>query len=143
MDGYTLVAVPNHLVPQVTEFITQQPAKGAPDGSGPAGEQPGTLVRGWSEDLVVRAYKESGDPMRELLRFLAAHADQEVTSVDIAEGIGVKDWNSVAGMLGAFGRRCSNRYGMEHFPWEHRWDEHGRGRMKMPASVAQVIESIA
>ena len=146
MEGYVLIAVPTQLVPAVTEFIGRQSSGSWPSIREAAVarviERDGEVINGWDRSLIERAYNESANPMRSLLRFLATHADREVSADEIAEGIGVKDWNSVAGMLGAFGRRSSNRYGREHFPWEVRWDD-GKTRSKMPGSVAVIINSLA
>jgi hypothetical protein len=146
MEGYVLIAVPTQLVPAVTEFIGRQSSGGGPSVREAAVarvlEKDGDVINGWDQSLIERAYNESADPMRSLLRFLAAHADREVSPDEIAEGIGVKDWNSVAGMLGAFGRRSTNRYRREFFPWETRWDD-GKTRIKMPSSVARIIDSLA
>lgn len=61
--------------------------------------------------------------MRQLLGFLADHPDKEVTSEQIADALdAAKGWNTVAGMLGAFGRRASNRYERRDPMWELRWD---------------------
>lgn len=67
-----------------------------------------------------------------------------MTSSDIADNVeSMKDWNSVAGALGAFGRRSSNRYGMKEGPWSCSYDTEDRVLMKMPAAVADVIKQVA
>lgn len=50
---------------------------------------------------------------------------------------------SVAGALGAFGRRCGSRYGIKTQPWSWRFDGDQRVLMKMPAAVAEVIKQVA
>lgn len=59
--------------------------------------------------------------MREFLVYLAEHADEEVTSDAAAEAVGLRDWNSIAGMLGAAQRRAGNHFGREYGPWRRRW----------------------
>ena len=82
--------------------------------------------------------------MRGILHFLADHADEEVTSERIADAINAAHgWNTVAGMLGAFGRRSAGRYKRSGPMWLDRWDTEGRARLKMPAAVAAVIKSEA
>jgi hypothetical protein len=137
--AYVMIAVPAELVPAVTEFIQQQ------DGTRkraavPESDEDG-LLYGWTEDLLRRAYGESGEPMKKLLVFLAESPESEFNSDEIAQGIGVTDWNSVAGMLGAFGRRVSNRYGRARPPWVERRDDLQGGKWvkRMPADVASII----
>jgi hypothetical protein len=82
--------------------------------------------------------------MRGIFEYLAEHAGQEFNSAEIAENVeGLKDWNSVAGALGAFGRRSANRYSLRKFPWSWRYDAENRVLMKMPAAVAAVIKQVA
>jgi hypothetical protein len=121
------------------------PASDAPNASASSNsDDPEALVNGWTVPLLRRAYDESGDAMRAILQFLADNAGKEVTTYDVADGVeAMKDWNSVAGALGAFGRRCSNRYGMKEQPWSWRFDTDDRVLMKMPATVAAVIKQVA
>ncbi len=135
---YVMVAIPSELVPAVTEFVENQ-------------NRPSTLrlgegdfVHGWSAEAVRRAYRESADKMRTLLRFLADHPGEEVSSEQIARAIDARfGWNTVAGMLGAFGRRSANRYGMSAPMWEYRYDGEGRILLTMPQDVAEVIRQAA
>lgn len=63
------------------------------------------------EDLVVRIYRESDEPFRKLLSYLAEHPDEYMSSARIAGALNLKSHAaSLAGMLGAFGRRTTNRY---------------------------------
>lgn len=134
--GYVLVAVPAELVPEVTELVERRrveldvvadPAK--------------SFLHGWDEPTIRRAYRESGDNMRKILRFLAHHAGREVDADEVAAAIGARfGWNSVAGMLGAFGRRSANRYGKPLPMWEQRYDDRDRVRILMPKDIAAVIE---
>jgi hypothetical protein len=147
---YVLMAIPTALVPQVANLIagfevrSESPVIDSPAVCASPSPSDGSLINGWTQDLVRRAFKESADPMRKLLLFLADHADEEVTSIDIAEAIEAKrGWNTVAGMLGALGRRSVNRYDREQAMWESRWGADGRGRLKMPAAVAAVIKTVA
>jgi hypothetical protein len=109
LSGYTFIAVPNELVTRVIEFVA---AQAAPRRAEPREAAPVDDLLGWTKPLLQRAYLESGDPMGELLDFLASRPDQEVTSDEIATEINAAHgWNTVAGMLGAFIRRCTGRYG--------------------------------
>ena len=149
---YVMMAVPAELVPQIAELVAQYTGEtlvsdGAPSPTptkpeAPAQESP--LIDGWTPQLLRRAYSESSDAMRGIFEYLAEQAGQEVTSSDIAENVdGMKDWNSVAGALGAFGRRSANRYGQTTQPWAWRYDAENRVLMKMPAAVADVLKQVA
>jgi hypothetical protein len=49
------------------------------------------------------------------------------------------DWNTVAGMLGAFGRRLKSRYKLKTKPFERRY-EHGVGKVyRMLKEIAQQV----
>jgi len=133
------VAIPTEIVQKVIEFVEQHSATPAvePSASGDTDE-----LLGWTKQLLKRSYLESGDRMRDVLDYLASQPGREVTSDEIASAINAeRGWNTVAGMLGAFSRRCTGRYGRPGFPWEHRWDENGKGQMKMPPAIADVFTS--
>jgi len=72
---------------------------------------------------------------------LAEHGGEEVTSTEIAEAIDAeRGWNTVAGMLGAFGRRSANRYKRRFPMWSSREGEDGASLFKMPVAVAEAIK---
>lgn len=140
--AYVMMAVPAELVSAVAEFIE------GPHGSEALGvarsSDAGGFVHGWDRPTVRRAYRESGDRMREVLDFLARHPDREVSSYELADAIEAKyGWNTVAGMLGAFGRRCANRYGLKRPMWEFRHDAAGRVLLTMPRATAEAVEESA
>jgi hypothetical protein len=135
--SYILVAVPVELVPEVTELLERRQPDQANGAKGPGG----SLLHGWNEQTVRRAYRESGDNMRNILRFLARNGGREVSADEIAAAIGARfGWNSVAGMLGAFGRRSTNRYGRSFPMWEQRYDDLDRVRILMPKDIAEAIK---
>jgi Family of unknown function (DUF6416) len=136
--SYVMMAIPAELVPAVTAFIEGR-GETAVDSGKPLPSNAG-FVHGWDADTARRAYRESADKMRNLLEFLARNPEREVSSEEIAEAIGARfGWNTVAGMLGAFGRRCTNRYGRLKPMWEFRNDDSGRILITMPLSAAEVI----
>jgi hypothetical protein len=140
---YVLMAIPTQLVPQVAALMADFDVTGVQVVTERQAGDNGSMINGWTEDLVRRAFKESGDPMRRVLLFLAQHADQEVTATQIGEAIEAKyGWNTVAGMLGAFGRRSVNKYKRPKPMWEVRQGPDG-GLLKMPVAVAGVIEAAA
>ncbi len=137
---YVLMAIPAELVPAVAALVAECDAEERPFPSqAESAERP--MINGWTESLVKRAYQESADPMRRVLLFLAKHGGREVTSEEIADAIDAeRGWNTVAGMLGAFGRRSTNRYGRKHPMWDVRQGETGT-LFKMPPAVADAIKA--
>ncbi|HEX3240309.1 MAG TPA: hypothetical protein VHR18_09260 [Solirubrobacterales bacterium] len=137
--GYVMMAVPAELVAAVSEFIE---GEGGGDAARVANsEDRSGFVHGWDHETVRRAYRESGNKMRELLEFLARHPGEEVSSYDLADAVRARyGWNTVAGMLGAFGRRSSNRYGRSKPMWEVRYDEDGRVLLTLPEGAAGAIQ---
>lgn len=139
--AYVLMAVPAALVPAVSEFIENQES---PESSTPDGPAQGGFVNGWDGELVARAYRESGDRMRQLLRFLASKPGVEVSASELAASIQARyGWNTVAGMFGALGRRSANRYARRQPMWTHRHDDSNRILITMPEGPARVIRDLA
>jgi hypothetical protein len=145
--AYVMMAIPAELVPAVTTFLETQEStrmltRNAKNDETRSGEQ--GFVHGWDRSLVRRAYRESADNMRDLLEFLARNPNREVSASELADAIEAKyGWNTVAGMLGAFGRRSVNRYGRSEPMWEYRYDPQGRILMTMPVGPAEAIEGLA
>jgi hypothetical protein len=142
--AYVMMAIPAELVPAVTTFLEGQETASLPGGLSRVSEEEAKagFVHGWNRSLVQRAYKESADQMRRLLEFLAHHPNQEVSSYELADAIEAKfGWNTVAGMLGAFGRRCVNRYGRLEPMWDYRYDAEGRILITLPIGPAEAIQS--
>jgi hypothetical protein len=143
---YVMMAIPAELVPAVSEFLEAQESRSdrvrlAERGGDGAGE-PG-FVHGWNRATVQRAYRESADQMRALLRFLARNSNLEVSAPELADAIEAKyGWNTVAGMLGAFGRRSFNRYGRSEPMWEYRYDPQGRILITMPKGPAEAVMEV-
>ena len=84
MPNPVLIAVPPHLVSAVAELIANDGQTAAPAG------QPGdtAFVNDWSEAQLRQHYIDSSENMRAFLRYLADHADEEVTTHDAAKAIG-------------------------------------------------------
>jgi hypothetical protein len=149
--AYVLMAIPAELVSAVSEFLEKQGRSGAflspetlaplPPGDRHAEES--GFVHGWDEVTVRRAYRESADGMRRLLDFLARNPGREISSYELADAVEARyGWNTIAGMLGAFGRRCANRYGRSLPMWEFRYDSEGRILLTMPEGPARAIVSV-
>lgn len=142
--AYVMMAIPAELVAGVTAFLenqeSAQPRKPQSESEEGGQGEPG-FVHGWDRSTVQRAYRESADQMRGLLKFLANNPNREVSALELADAIEAKyGWNTVAGMLGAFGRRSVNRYGHSKPMWEYRYDPRGRVLITMPVGPAKAIK---
>jgi hypothetical protein len=150
--AYVLMAIPAELVSAVSEFLEKQGRSGAflppetrlaPFPPADRHAEEGGFVHGWDEATVRRAYRESADGMRRLLDFLARNPGQEISSYELADAVEARyGWNTIAGMLGAFGRRCVNRYGRSLPMWEFRYDSEGRILLTMPNGPAKAIRGV-
>jgi hypothetical protein len=77
---------------------------------------------GWTEELVEQLFRESADPMQDMLKLLAEAGGNERSTNEIATALGLPNGaRSVAGMTGAAARRANSRYGMSALPWTTRW----------------------
>ena len=116
-EQFISVPVPAHRVQEVYALLAQAPASNKSEPTPPSGPE-----HGWTEQLVRRMFKESGDPMQRMLRLLAEADGEEVSTNEIAAALNLpKGAASVAGMAGAIGRRVNSRYGMDGLPWDTRW----------------------
>ena len=93
----------------------------------------------WDEALIQRCFRESPPPMQGVLQFLAANPERRFVVAQIAEAID-RTPNQLRGVLGAFGNRVKNRYGMDSWPFEAEWsDEAGGVLYRMAEHVARII----
>lgn len=99
MIQYVQVPVPQHLVPAVMALITQS-----------AEEAPRSTV--WTEKELRKLWNESADNIRGTLIYLASHAGTAISGATIAREVMGKEskGHSIAGMMGAFGRRMKGRH---------------------------------
>lgn len=115
-EDFVYVPVPAHLVSEVYALLVRLGA--APSGEAEADARPPVL----DAELVKRMYFESEEHHRQLMRYLADHSDRWHYSGDLAEALNLTHGaRSLAGMLGAFGRRAKHRYGGQR-PWTSDWD---------------------
>jgi hypothetical protein len=105
MPGFVQIAVPEDRVLDVYAFLLGKDQNGAT----------------WTPALLERMYLESPMPMQQFLVTLAKRAGTVHTAEEMAEAIG-RSRSQLAGVLGAYGRRVKNRYGMEHWPFETIYD---------------------
>jgi len=94
--------------------------------------------------LLERIYRESGTELRKLLRYLADNPDRPIGTRIIAKQLELpRGTGSLAGMLGAFGRRSTNRY-EGYSPIEAIYNPvKDATELSMPKPEAEVIRRIA
>lgn len=81
--------------------------------------------------------------MKAFLLYLANNPDREISSEEIAPAI-KRTRQQMAGVLGAFGRRTKNRYGMETWPFSVGWGfEEQRAIYMMNSETAETICNVA
>jgi len=97
----------------------------------------------WTQARLRRMVQESPPAVRDILRILAEHADEWLATQQLAEAIQENpnaNWQTVAGTMGAFGRRVKNRYGIESFPFEKRYDHAAHSSVfRMSRETAQLV----
>lgn len=99
----------------------------------------------WTISHLRKMLRQSPPAMRDILVAMAQNAGNWMATRELAEEIQNKpnaDWKTVAGTMGAFGRRVKNRYGMESFPFERRYDHEARSKAYRMSEemAAQVLE---
>jgi|GEM_PF-2047146 len=101
----------------------------------------------WTPSRIRTAVEQSPPAMRDILRALADRAGEWLTTHELAQAIQANpnaDWKTVAGTLGAFGRRISSRYGLESLPFDGKYDHTAGCRVyRMSADMArQVLQAL-
>ena len=132
MIQYVQVPVPTHLVPAVMALITQS-----------AEEVPRSAP--WTERELRKLWGESADNIRRTLMLLASNSGNPVSGRTIArEALGKEEkGHSIAGMMGAFGRRMKGRHKgrspitAEYDAQAHEW------RYSMAPEIGQVLLRVA
>lgn len=126
--------------PLVSAVAADTPASATTEAKG--GGAASIDVDEWTPSRLRRMVEESPPAMLEILRMLAERTGEWLTMNELAKAIRPDaDWNTVAGTLGAFGRRVRNRYGLESWPFENRYDYEVGGRVcRMSEEVARLIK---
>jgi hypothetical protein len=137
-----MVPVPEDRVLEVYALLARP--KGAAE-SIPAVVSAGPVVEAPSidDELIARAYRESPPAMKGFLEYLADRPGVWISSREIGDSLGL-DWNKVAGVLGAFGRRWHNRYQQPQKRWffDERWNhDKNHQEYRMPERAAEVIKA--
>jgi|DewCreStandDraft_4_1066084.scaffolds.fasta_scaffold151555_1 hypothetical protein len=139
------VMVPKHHLSKVYGFIAQLESASPTATSTPT--EPAEDTGDWTSARVRRMVQESPQAMRDVLKAMADKAGAWVSVHDLASAISDKpkaDWNTVAGVMGAFGRRVKNRYGIDKMPFEKRYDHAAHCKMfRMSKEIAgQVLQAL-
>lgn len=95
------------------------------------------------EALVRRIYRESDEQFRRLLHLLADRPNQPLSTEEVAEALALERGTaSLAGMLGAFGRRSNNRYD-GFWPFERLYNPSAEeSELTMSEGVAALVRDI-
>lgn len=140
-EQFISVPVPHQYVTQVYELVARLAAGASGTTDAPAnGGDPDALT----EALVERMYEESEGPHRRLMLYLADYPGQWLGTSEVAKGLGLSSGaRSLAGSLGAFGRRAEHRY-QGRKPWVSRWNpERNEAEHRMSQEVATWIKGTA
>ena len=109
---YGLIAQLEGAAPSMAAIVDEQPAAhGATDE--------------WTPSRLRTMVEDSGPAMRDILHALATRPGDWLYAQDLAAALKNKpnaDWNTIAGTLGAFGRRVKSRYGLETWPFQGKRD---------------------
>lgn len=126
MPKYVSFPVPEDRIPDVAVFLYGPVAAmpPGPEAQEEASEPVVPMSDEQREELLTRIYVESEPPFRALLMLLADRDDptEPMAYEDVLNAH--MEWSSprsVAGALGAFGRRTSYRYG-DYWPLKRTWD---------------------
>ena len=111
------VAVPAERLMEVYRLLGTPPAVA---GATPMPKDPSS--KGWTDELIARAYRESADRMRTVFDYLMDHPDREHSAPALAKVLKVTQ-PQVRGVLGGFGHRLKSRYHQHGWPVETRWDD--------------------
>jgi hypothetical protein len=82
--------------------------------------------------------------MKAFQKHLADHPGTWFSTTDMAMAQNAERGSkTIAGALGAYGRRVSNRYGMKTWPFEDRWHHvEGQQYYSMTPEVADIINAL-
>jgi hypothetical protein len=95
----------------------------------------------WTPELIRRMYEESPFGMLRVLNYMADNPDRWISSPELHEAI-EPGRTSRRSPFGPFGRRVKNRYGMNTWPIEAKWDyQDGHMMYMMDGEIAEQIRN--
>jgi len=143
MSGIVSVPIPEEHLGAVYELLGQLSSGG--NGKAPPGEPeaPKEQPEWWNEKRLRKAYDQSSPAQQKILKAMASGKGKWVPVSDVVAQLGKDaDWNTMAGALGAFGRRIKNRYKAKERPFTIRYNhELGEKEYLMPPGTAKIINS--
>lgn len=148
-DEMVSVMVPRRLVTQVYGLIARLDAglpveSVSPTPAAPASSADSTSD--WTDKLLRRMIEESPPAMRDILGLLASRPGESLGAEDLAKSIKANkdaNWNTIAGTLGAFGRRVKSRYKSDQWPFTAKYEHaHDGVRYRMAAPMASRIKKL-
>jgi len=97
----------------------------------------------WTPSRLRKMVDQSPPAMKNILKALADRPGEWLSTQELAKAIVDNpnaDWMTVAGTIGAFGRRFRNRYGIDSPPFEKRYDHDVGGKVyRMSTDIAGQI----
>jgi len=127
------IHVPKEYLKEIYGFIsTLGPARAAEKKSEPQ----------WLPELIARQFDESPDIIKRFQKILASQPGKKIYTAEMATKLkAAKGSKTVAGALGAYGRRVLNRYKMPAWPFKTEWDHVKKEQCYwMDADVAALIK---
>lgn len=143
-EEFLYFPVPRRWAPDMYSWIAQREQVESRTPTAPTATQPEAEAPVDLPVLIERMYRDSQPAHQKLMTFLAAHPDEWFYTSELADALELPHGNkSLAGMLGAFGRRAAHRYG-GRTPWISEWDaSRYESRHTMTQEVADVINGLA
>jgi hypothetical protein len=141
-NEYVSVLVPKRHLAKVYGLIAT--LEGESDISPEVATATETKEDGWTPELIRRQFEESPETIQRFQRLLADHQDEWLSTSDIATALNAqKGSKTIAGALGAYGRRVSNRYSMKTWPFANKWlHTEGQQSYCMSPEVADIIKPL-
>ena len=144
---YINVPVPANRVMEVYALLASPEKRQNLFGENPKPKPDSTFSPNWRPEMLRRLYHESSGAMKVVLDVIASKADQVVHSYELVEALTgfhgkTCDHHTLAGTLGAFGRRVFNRYKADGWPMENEWDPVAQEVWyRMPSDFAKEMSS--
>jgi hypothetical protein len=142
-DDLVTVSVPRKHLAKVYGFIASLESDEPLMNSREAATNDSAASDEWTPSRIRKMLQQSPPAMKDILRAMATSPNEWLTTQGLAEAIQGNqdaDWKTVAGTMGAFGRRLKNRYGLETFPFEKRYDHDAKSKAyRMSGEVSQLV----
>ena len=142
-DDYVEVLVPKQHLTRVYGFIASLDTVSETAAS-PTEVKTAQEAKEWTPELIKTQFTDSPDSIKAFQKYLAARPGTWSSTSEIAAALNAaKGSKSIAGALGAYGRRTSNRYGMTGWPFEYKWNHvEGQQYYSMTPEVAEIIDAL-